>query len=81
MSSSEKPSLDWKAREKMFQSLVDSVKSLNKYYDCVIPVSGGKDSTWQVIKALEYGLKPLCITWRTPARNELGQKNLDNLIH
>ena len=27
----------------------------------VIPVSGGKDSTWQVLVALENNLKPLCI--------------------
>ena len=41
----------------------------------------GKDSTWQVVKALEYGLKPLCVTWKTPARGSLGQKNLDNLVN
>ena len=34
---------------------------------------GGKDSTWQVIVA-KNGLKPLCVTWRSPARNSLGQK-------
>ena len=42
-------------------------------------MSGGKDSTWQVIKALSFNLKPLCITWKSPARNKVGQKNLDNL--
>ena len=26
------------------------------------------------------GLKPLCVTWRTPKRTEIGQKNLQNLI-
>ena len=25
-------------------------------------------------------MKPLCVTWRSPARNSLGQKNLNNLI-
>ncbi|KJE37156.1 hypothetical protein UF64_00260 [Thalassospira sp. HJ] len=80
MSSNEKPKVDWVNREAMFQDLVDEVKEQKRNYDCVIPVSGGKDSTWQVVKALEYGLKPICVTWRTPARNGLGQKNLDNLI-
>jgi N-acetyl sugar amidotransferase len=78
--SSEKPLIDWAHREVIFQNLVDEVKSQNCTYDCVIPVSGGKDSTWQVIKALEYGLTPICVTWRTPGRNSLGQQNLDNLI-
>ena len=49
-------------------------------YDCLIPVSGGKDSTWQTVKCLEHGLKPLAVTWRTPGRTAIGQRNLDNLI-
>ena len=47
----------------------------------MIPVSGGKDSTWQVIIAKKFGLKPLCVTWKSPARNKLGQQNLNNLIN
>jgi N-acetyl sugar amidotransferase len=46
----------------------------------VIPVSGGKDSTWQVITALRWGLRPLAVTWKSPARNRLGEANLQNLI-
>lgn len=72
--------VDWGDREKQFKKIVDEIKLLNRQYDCLIPVSGGKDSTWQVLKAIEVGLRPLCVTWRTPARNALGQKNLDNLI-
>lgn len=72
--------IDWSSREQSFREVVANAKKLGRTYDCVIPVSGGKDSTWQVIKALEYGLHPLCVTWRTPARSPLGQKNLDNLI-
>lgn len=80
-SSSEKAdAVDWNERENKFVNLVTEVKSLNRDYDCLIPVSGGKDSTWQVITALNAGLHPLCVTWKTPARNSLGQKNLDNLI-
>lgn len=79
-SSIEKPFVDWSQREKLFKVIVDEVKAIGNVYDCVIPVSGGKDSTWQVMKALEYGLNPICVTWRTPARSSLGQKNLDNLI-
>lgn len=76
-----KETIDWDLREADFRALVARVKAIGADYDCVIPVSGGKDSTWQVIKALEYDLKPLCVTWRSPGRNELGQRNLDNLIH
>lgn len=50
-------------------------------YDCLIPVSGGKDSTWQVVTCLEYGLNPLCVTWKAPARTEIGARNLQNLVN
>ena len=72
--------IDWEKREKLFYRLVQELKKNAENYHCVIPVSGGKDSTWQVAKALEFGLKPLCVTWKTPARTSLGQRNLDNLV-
>jgi N-acetyl sugar amidotransferase len=75
-----KRTVDWAKRESALKHLLAGIKGRGRRYDCVIPVSGGKDSTWQVIKALEYGLKPLCVTWRTPARNDLGRANLNNLI-
>ena len=73
--------IDWSSREMMFSRLIEETKRKNSNYDCIIPVSGGKDSTWQVLKALEYGLKPLCVTWKTPFRTELGIHNLQNLIN
>jgi N-acetyl sugar amidotransferase len=72
--------IDWAAREREFRQLVADVRSRRHDYDCVIPVSGGKDSTWQVATCLDYGLKALAVTWRPPARTEIGQRNLDNLI-
>ncbi len=78
--SSTKPTINWEARSRKLRELVTYAKSRSVGYDCLIPVSGGKDSTWQVIKCLEYGFHPLCFTWRTPGRTALGQQNLDNLI-
>lgn len=72
--------INWRQREAEFSDMVNKIKEGNGLFDCVIPVSGGKDSTWQVVKCLEYGLKPLAVTWRTPGRTRLGQENLDNLI-
>ena len=80
-SSETKSSIDWGKRKKSFELVVKSVKAKNKGYDCLIPVSGGKDSHWQVIKCLEYGLNPLAVTWKTPARTEIGTRNLENLIN
>ena len=72
--------VDWELRRKAWQKLVKEVKNEKASYDCVIPVSGGKDSTWQVITALRWGLRPLTVTWKSPARNALGEANLQNLI-
>jgi N-acetyl sugar amidotransferase len=76
-----KSDIDWQVRENAFKSVVEKAKVNSRGYDCVIPVSGGKDSTWQVVKCLEYGLRPLAVTWKTPVRTEIGAKNLTNLIN
>jgi len=73
-------SIDWGEREGAFRNVVANARSRSGGYDCLIPVSGGKDSTWQVVKGLEYGLNPLAVTWKTPARTELGDRNLANLV-
>ena len=70
--------IDWKKREKDFIKLAKLYKSKSNY-DCVIPVSGGKDSTYQVLKANEYGLKPLCVNSTTCDLTPLGRRNLDNI--
>lgn len=75
-----RPDVDWAARRRDWDAVVHDARARSRGWDCVIPVSGGKDSTWQVVTCLEAGLKPLCITWKTPARTELGQRNLDNLV-
>ena len=75
-----KHEIDWAAREKMFRQVVERARSRAAGYDCLIPVSGGKDSTWQVVKCLEYGLTLLAVTWKTPGRTAIGQRNLDNLV-
>lgn len=72
--------IDWDKRRKELKSLIADAKKRSSGYDCIIPVSGGKDSTWQVVKCHEHGLRILAVTWKTPARTELGQKNLDNLV-
>lgn len=77
-----KKNINWSERKKQLKQIVKKAKTIsgNNNYDCVVPVSGGKDSTWQIIKCIQLGLKPLAVTWKTPARTEIGSKNLINLI-
>jgi N-acetyl sugar amidotransferase len=72
--------VDWDARGRRFGEIVDQVRALGRPYDCVIPVSGGKDSTWQTATCLEAGLHPLAVTWRPPGRTAIGEANLRNLV-
>lgn len=72
--------IDWQQREHDFLSLVEKYKSSDDY-DCIIGVSGGKDSTYQVLKVLQLGLNPLCICFEPTIPTEIGIKNLENLNH
>lgn len=72
-----KNKVDWAQREREWRALIHKHQAL---YDCVIPVSGGKDSHFQVYKALEYGLKPLCVTFQPTLQTALGKQNLTNLV-
>lgn len=75
-----KRDVDWPERRRRFEEIVRDAKSRRAAYDCVVPVSGGKDSTWQVVTCLDYGLRPLAVSWKPPARTEIGARNLANLI-
>ena len=76
----EKKSLDWGKREEELLNLFAKHKSKNSEFDCVVPVSGGKDSHYQtyMIKE-EFGLNPLVVAFRPREWTELGRKNLENL--
>jgi N-acetyl sugar amidotransferase len=72
--------IDWKFREASFIELVKEVnKKHPSSWDCIVPVSGGKDSTAQVLKMLELGFNPLCVTSTTCDVSELGRFNLQNI--
>jgi len=77
----EKTIIDWEQRKKDFFQIIEHYKSKgNTGYDCIVPVSGGKDSTYQAYFMKEIcGLNPLCVCFETTAVTEIGQKNLDNL--
>ena len=76
-----KDTTNWELRRKELSEIFEKFKSKDgTNYDCIIPVSGGKDSTYQtyVVKE-EFGLNPLCVSYHLPEFTELGRKNLENL--
>jgi N-acetyl sugar amidotransferase len=72
--------IDWESRKLEFIEICNRYKSeSSSNWDCIIPVSGGKDSTFQVLKVLEFGLKPLCVTATTCHLTPIGRKNILNI--
>lgn len=78
-----KNQIDWEARRKEFEELVGRYRGKNPgNYDCIVPVSGGKDSTYQVWLLKEvYKMNPLLVCFEATHRTELGKKNLANINH
>lgn len=72
--------VDWGARYKDLLKVLDKYRSRDSsHWDCIVPVSGGKDSTYQVVRMLQLGLNPLCVTSSTCDLSPLGRANIENL--
>lgn len=79
-----KKSIDWNERELELRNIAEEAKIERKrrgnLYDCVIGVSGGKDSTFQAVYVKEkLGLKPLLVNCAPDGITPVGQHNIDNL--
>ena len=72
--------VDWDRRREEFVEVTSRYRSRDgSNYDCIVPVSGGKDSTYQVIKLVQHGLNPICVTATTDSLSDIGRRNLENI--
>ena len=71
--------VDWDKRKKELENTLDRYRRNGSHWDCIVPVSGGKDSTYQVIRMLQMGLTPLCVTATTCDLSEIGRANIENI--
>ncbi len=72
--------VDWDERKAELMEILDRYRSKDhSNWDCIIPVSGGKDSTYQVITMLELGMNPLCVTATTCDLTPIGRENIENI--
>jgi N-acetyl sugar amidotransferase len=72
--------IDWDSRHAELLQLLEKYRRKDgSNWDCLVPVSGGKDSTYQVVRMLQLGLNPLCVTSSTCDLSRLGRKNIENL--
>lgn len=72
--------VDWEQRYQELLTVLDKYRQKNgANWDCIVPVSGGKDSTYQVVRMLQLGLNPLCVTSTTCDLSAIGRSNIENL--
>ena len=78
-----RPEIDWRTRLDMLQRVLSRARSVANArrlnYDCIVPSSGGKDSTAQVLTLIELGMRPLVVTATTCHLTPIGRLNIDNL--
>ncbi len=77
----EKDELDWNERAEKLKRILNKYKNTSgNNYDCIIPVSGARDSYFIVdtIKNV-YGLNPLLVTYNKQYNTAVGVRNLANL--
>lgn len=72
--------VDWDLRKTELVQILDRYRSKDgTNWDCIVPVSGGKDSTFQVVQMLKLGMNPLCVTATTCDLTEIGRRNIENI--
>ncbi len=73
--------IDWQRRNDEFKQLLDKYRRTDGYWDCIVPWSGGKDSTANAIKLkFEYGMNPLLVTFNSLITTEVGAENRNSLL-
>jgi N-acetyl sugar amidotransferase len=76
-----KKTLDWSSRQAELAGLVQSCKDTDSNFDCIVPVSGGKDGSYVAYMLKhKHGLNPLTVTVRPALALDIGDQNLFNFI-
>lgn len=77
----QRKNVDWEKRWGELEKLCDKYRRNDGYYDCIIAVSGGKDSHYQVYVMKELmGMNPLLVSAAsTFSLTDVGVKNFNNI--
>ena len=73
--------VDWNIRYEELKTILEKYRNKDSSnWDCVVPVSGGKDSTYQVTEMLKLGLNPLCVHFDNGWNSEVSVQNIHKII-
>lgn len=81
-SSEEKMKIDWEARQKALGELLEKYKEKSSNnYTCIVPISGGKDSAFQLhVLTKIYKINVLAVTFSHNWYSKTGWENLWNVL-
>ena len=76
----QKKNIDWNKREELLFKILKKYRKDNGDYDCIVPSSGGKDSSFTAhILKNKYKMNPLAVTWAPNMWTNVGLQNFNNL--
>ena len=76
-----KEKINWRKREDELSKLLDKYRRNDGNYDCIVPGSGGKDSSFQAhILKYKYGMHPLTVTWPPIMYTDYGYRNFRSWV-
>ncbi|MBN2862966.1 MAG: hypothetical protein JXN62_07380 [Bacteroidales bacterium] len=68
-------------KEEEFRAILEKAVSLNRPYDCLVPLSGGKDSTYALYLCTKiYGLRTLAVTLDNGYLSGPARENIKNAL-
>ncbi len=69
-------------RARQLTALVEAIRAQGrgKRYDCIMGLSGGVDSSYAIVQAVNLGLRPLAVHMDNGWNSELAQNNIENLV-
>ena len=81
-SSEDKMHINWVEKEKELRNIIEKAKKESgSSYDCILPISGGKDSFYQAhVLTKIYKMKPLAVTFSHNWFSETGFYNLQRCL-
>lgn len=76
----EKYPINAEAKQKLHE-IIEKIKreGRGKRYDCIIGVSGGRDSTYTLHNAVKLGLRPLAVHFDNGWNSEIAVQNIKNI--
>ena len=67
--------------EKELEEILASVRGKGDKYDCMVNVSGGRDSSYAILSLVkDYKMRVLAVNYANPFTDPQAKRNIDNIV-